>query len=153
MDTKSLSSRQVCWAQKLSCYHFQIDYCQGKANGAADALSRYSQRSAEEENTLRAENVKILYRLQSLLAKISGLSVNSSHLSTLHQVLICGTYVFPQLNQFWDSLQSGIAHDGPYASIGGINLQLPKLKDNDKEAKVLRAGGLMEGWEEVEGVL
>ena len=27
MDTKSLSSRQVCWAQKLSCYHFQIDYC------------------------------------------------------------------------------------------------------------------------------
>ena len=26
MDTKSLSSRQVRWAQKLSCYHFQIDY-------------------------------------------------------------------------------------------------------------------------------
>ena len=39
MDTKSLSSRQVRWAQKLSCYHFQIDYCQGKANGATDALS------------------------------------------------------------------------------------------------------------------
>ena len=42
MDTKSLSSRQVRWAQELSCYHFQIDYCQGKANGAADALSRFS---------------------------------------------------------------------------------------------------------------
>ena len=27
METKSLSSRQVCWAQELSCYHFQIDYC------------------------------------------------------------------------------------------------------------------------------
>ena len=26
MDTKSLSFRQVCWAQELSCYHFQIDY-------------------------------------------------------------------------------------------------------------------------------
>ena len=26
MDTKSLSSRQVRWAQELSCYHFQIDY-------------------------------------------------------------------------------------------------------------------------------
>ena len=39
METKSLSSRQVRWAQKLSCYHFQIDYRQGKANGAADALS------------------------------------------------------------------------------------------------------------------
>ena len=27
MDIKSLSSRWVCWAQELSCYHFQIDYC------------------------------------------------------------------------------------------------------------------------------
>ena len=43
MVTKSLSSRQVCWAQKLSGYHFQIDYYQGKANKAADALSQYSQ--------------------------------------------------------------------------------------------------------------
>ena len=63
MDTKSLSSRQVRWAQKLSCYHFRIDYCQGKANGAVNALSQYPQRSAKEENTLRAENIKILHRL------------------------------------------------------------------------------------------
>ena len=41
MDTKNLSSRQVCWAQELSQYHFQIDYRQGKANAAADALSRF----------------------------------------------------------------------------------------------------------------
>ena len=27
IDTKSLSSRQVCWAQEFSCYHFRIDYC------------------------------------------------------------------------------------------------------------------------------
>ena len=40
MDIKSLSSRQVRWAQKRSHYHFQIDYYQDKANGAADALSR-----------------------------------------------------------------------------------------------------------------
>ena len=26
MDTKSLSSRQVRWAQELSCYHFRINY-------------------------------------------------------------------------------------------------------------------------------
>ena len=45
MDTKSLNSRQVCWAQKLSQYHFRIDYCQGKVNAAADALSRFSRRS------------------------------------------------------------------------------------------------------------
>ncbi len=39
MDTKSLSSRQARWAQKLSRYYFWIDYRQGKANRAADALS------------------------------------------------------------------------------------------------------------------
>ncbi len=42
MGTKNLSSRQVRWAQDLSRYHFWIDYQQGKANGAADALSQYS---------------------------------------------------------------------------------------------------------------
>ncbi len=68
MDTKSLSSRQVRWAHKLSRYHFRIDYRQGKANGAADALSQYPQRSAEEEKTLQAKNTKILHRLQSSLA-------------------------------------------------------------------------------------
>ena len=41
MDTKSLSSQQVCWAQELSRYHFQINYCQNKTNVAADALSRF----------------------------------------------------------------------------------------------------------------
>ena len=41
MDAKNLSSRQVRWAQKLSRYQFQIGYCQGKANWAADALSWY----------------------------------------------------------------------------------------------------------------
>ena len=38
MDIKSLSSRQVRWAQKLSRYYFQIDYCQGNANGATNLL-------------------------------------------------------------------------------------------------------------------
>ena len=52
MDTKGLSSRQVRWAQKPSQYHFQINYCQGKANTAADALSRFLQRSQDEENEL-----------------------------------------------------------------------------------------------------
>ena len=42
MDIKSLSSKQVRWAQELSRYHFRIDYYQDKANGAADALSCFS---------------------------------------------------------------------------------------------------------------
>ena len=63
MKTKSLSSRQVWWAQELSQYHFQIDYCQGKANGAADALSCFPQRNEDEEEKLWAENTRILYCL------------------------------------------------------------------------------------------
>ena len=27
MEIKNLNSRQVCWAQDLSQYYFQIDYC------------------------------------------------------------------------------------------------------------------------------
>lgn len=61
MDTKSLSSRQGRWAQELSRYYFWINDCQGKANEAADALFQYPGRSAEEEDTLRAENIKILH--------------------------------------------------------------------------------------------
>lgn len=105
MDTKSLSSRRVPWAQKLSRYHFRIDYRQGKANAAADALSRYPQRSLEEEEAPRVENTRILHRLQSSLkASVSGItSTPSTSLSPLHQVLVCGTHVFPQLRHFWDT--------------------------------------------------
>ncbi len=39
MNIKSLSFRQVRWAQELSRYYFPIDYRQSKANGAADVLS------------------------------------------------------------------------------------------------------------------
>ena len=103
MDTKSLSSRQVRWAQELSRYHFQIDYRQGKANTAADALSRFPQRSQDEKNELQAENGQILHRLQNSLtnASLAGLNLSasssSSLLSYLHQVFICRTYVLPQL--------------------------------------------------------
>ena len=156
MNTKSLSSRQVRWAQELSRYHFQIDYRQGKANGAADALSRYPQRSAEEEETLRSENVKILHRLQSSLsnASLSGLST-SAELSTLHRVLICGTHVLPQLCQFWDTFRAKLGAEGPYqVSIGAMRLRLSKLQENNDKAKLLRSSAdLPEGWENVEGVL
>ena len=93
IDTKSLSSKQVYRAQKLLSYHFWINYCQGKANGAANTLFRYSQWSAEEEKTLCAENIIILYRLQSSLAKVSGLL--TSQLSLLYQIIICKTTVLP----------------------------------------------------------
>ena len=52
MKTKNLSFCQVWWAQELSQYHFQVDYCQCKANGAVDALFRFFQRSNNEEKKL-----------------------------------------------------------------------------------------------------
>ena len=98
MDIKSLSSWQVRWAQKVSYYHFRIDYPQGKANETADVLSQYPLQSAEGEKILRAENVKILHRLHSLLINASLSSLNSlAELSPPHLVLIYGTYVLPQL--------------------------------------------------------
>ena len=99
MDTKSLSCRQVRSAQKLSRYYFWIDYCQEKANGAADILSCFPQRNKDEETKLQTENTRIFYCLQSspMSATLSCLSTSSS-LSPLHKVLICGTHAFPQLS-------------------------------------------------------
>ena len=118
MDTKSLSSKQVRWAQELSCYHFQIDYCQGKANAAADALSRFPQKSQDEEDELQAENGQIFHRLQNLLTNASLAGLSFSSLSSLpshqHQVLICRTYVLLQLRNFWDGLQKELGSENPY---------------------------------------
>lgn len=162
MNTKSLSFRQVCWAQDL----FRIDYRQGKANGAADTLSRFPQRSQGEKKALRAENTQILHYLQSSLTNVSlsgliahsnssGLSFSSpTSLTPLHQVFICGTHVLPQLRQFWATLHGELAYEEPYqVSIGSIKLRLLELQAEDKQAKNIRAEGLKEGWENIEEVL
>ncbi len=119
MDTKSLSSRQVRWAQELFQYQFQIDYCQGNANAVADTLSHFPQRSQAEEKTLRDENTQIFHRLQTSLTKASlaGLHLSghqAANLSPLHQVLICKTHVLPQLISFWTQPRGELAHKGPY---------------------------------------
>ncbi len=77
MDTKSLSSRQVRWAQEFFWYHFRIDYRQGKANGAADDLFRFPQKSQTKEDKLRAENTRIVHKLQSSLTNASLLGLAS----------------------------------------------------------------------------
>ena len=155
MDTKSLSSRQVYLAKKLSRYHFRIDYRQSKANGAADALSRFPKRSQEEEDTLQAENTRILHRLQSSLtnASLSSLTFSPS-LTPLHQILTCGTHVLPQLRQFWAMLWGELADKGPYrVSIGGIRLRLQELQGEDSWAKEMRTEGLKEDWKDIDRVL
>ena len=156
MNTKSLSSRQIRWAHELFRYHFRIDYRQGKANGAADALSWYPQQSAEEEETLRDENVKILHRLQFLLTNASLSSLSTSvELLPLHQVLICGTYILPQLRQFWDNIRGKLVNGGPYkVNISGMSLRLSELQELDQEAQELKSKEqLSDGWEDIDGVL
>ena len=155
IDTKSLSSREVRWAQELSRYHFQIDYRQGKANGAADALSRFSQRNQAKENKLRIENTRILYKLQSSLtnASFSALST-SAELLPHHQVLICGTQVLPQLRQFWDTFRAELDAEGPYqVSIGAMRLKLSELQESDDKPRKIRSERLKNDYEEVDRVL
>ena len=94
----------------------------------------------------------ILYRLQSSLANVSGLSLEIP--SPLHQILVCRTTVLPPLRRFWDFIQGKIANEGPYnISIGPMRLRLPDLQGEDDQAKKLRAAELPEGWEDIEGVL
>ena len=143
MDTKSLSSHQVQWAQELSRYYFQINYRQGKANKAADALSRFSQRSLDEEEKLWAENTQIFHCLQFSLTKVSlsgfslsGPSLGSEpNLLSLHRVVICGTHLLPQLHHFSGTFWTELADESPYtASIGRIRLRLAELQKSDEEA-------------------
>ena len=153
MDIKNLSSRQVRWAQKLFQYHFQIDYCQGKTNAAADALLRFPQKSQDKKEELRAKNGQILHCLQNSLISTSLASL-SSRPSHLHQVLICGTYVLSQLREFWGSFQNELLDKSLYtASIGGMKLRLHKLQAKVKHACKLRAEQLVKDWQDINGVL
>ncbi len=145
MDTKSWSSWQVHWAQKLS-----------------KCLVTISSMESKEEETLRAKNTKILHQSQSLLAWVSGLNVLGMSVlglrievsSFLHQVLICRIAVLPQLRQFWDDIRSQLAHKGPYtANIRAMRMRLSELEDDNKKAKKkLRSKGLPKVWEDLKEV-
>ena len=146
MDTKSLSSKQVYWAQELFQYHFQIDYCQAKANAAVDALLRFPQKSQDEENELRVENGRIFHYLQNLLTNASLVELSLLVLSSfslpsyLHQIFRYGTYVLPQLKEFWNLFQSKLLNENLYTvSIGSMRLRLYKLQAKEKQARKLRA--------------
>ena len=84
MNTKNLSCRPVRWTQKLFQYYFQINYCQFKANTAANALLRFSQKSEDEKKELQAKNGQIFHRLQNLLTNASLASLSFSVQSHLH---------------------------------------------------------------------
>ena len=96
-------------------------------------------------------NTKILHQLQSLLAKVSRLSVLDLNVPfPLDQVLICETAVLPQLRQFWDIIWSELAHKSLYiASIRSMKMKLPELQDNNKEAQKLMSKGLLKSWKNI----
>ena len=78
-------------------------------------------------------------------------SSSSSLPSHLHQVLICGTYVLPQLRQFWQGLQKKLVQEGPYV-VEGMRLRLQELQAKDKQGRKTRAEH-SEGWDDIDGVL
>ena len=89
-------------------------------------------------------------------ASLLGFSLNFAiDLLPLHQVLIYGTHVLPQLRQFWDTFQTELADENPYkASIGGMRLRLSELQESDPEAQELNSKKyLPDGWEDIDGVL
>ena len=105
---------------------------------ATYTLSKFSQRSQDEEEELRAENGWILYRLQNSLTSANIASLSAP--SPLHEVFICGTYVLPQLCHFWVGLQEELASKDPYiASIGGMRLSLHEPQVEDEQAWKLKA--------------
>ena len=147
MDTKSLSLCQVPWAQELSCYHFWINYRQGKANGAADALSYFPQRSSDKDNKLQGENIWILHCLQSSVTNASLLrhsflglnALANSSLLFLHQVFIYRTHGLLQLRQLWDMFRLELANKDSYkANIGSMRFKLQELQKTDSKAHELR---------------
>ena len=84
-------------------------------------------------------------------------SANLASLSAplhLHQVLICGTYILPRLQQFWNGLQEELAQEEPYV-IEGMRLRLHKLQAEDKQARKRRADQQQgqQGWDDINGVL
>ena len=149
-----MSSRQVCWAQELSCYHFCIDYCQGKANKATDALSRYFQRSQSEEEILQAENTRVFQCLKSLLTHARASSTPPAHVASLKHVIICGTHALPDLCQSWETFRHKLAAEAPYqASIEGMRLRLVELQVEDSQVRKIRAEKLGGNWEDTNRIL
>ena len=139
IDIKSLSSCLVYWAQKLSHYHFRIDYCQDKANRAADALSYYFQRSRSKEEIFQAENTRILQCLQSLLTNARASSTPAAYIVFLKQVIIGRTHTFLELYQSWKTFCQELLAESPYqASIEGMRLRLIELQIENGQAQKIK---------------
>lgn len=91
-----------------------------------------------------------------LIAIFIGISIRVDYrgLNFLHQVLIYMIAVLLQLHQFWNTIWGKLVYEGPYdASIWAIKMRLPKLQDDDKNARKLRSEKLTESWKDIKEVL
>ena len=145
INIKSLSSCQVQWAQELSRYYFQINYCQNKVNRVAYALSCFSQKDDKEKANSQVENTKFFYYLQFLLTNtsLSDLNLfpfsNPSSLLFQYQVFICKTHSLQQPRQFHDVFRLKLANKSLFkAIIGCMRLKLEELQKTDFKAQKLR---------------
>ena len=115
----------------------------------------FSSEESSQKEELQTENTRILHKLQSSLinASLSGLSILAK-LSLFHQVLICGTHVLFQICQFWNTFWAELGNDGPYqVSISAMRLRLSELQESNNETWKIRAEGLKNNYEEVDGIL
>ena len=140
MNIKSLSFFQVRYAQKLFRYHFHIDYCQNKTNGAADALFRYPQRSQSKEKTFQAKNTRIIQCLQSSLSNAYVSSTFFAHVVSLKHIIICRTHILLDFCQSQELFCQKLAAKSTYqASIGGIRLRLVELQAENGQVQKIKA--------------
>ena len=84
INIKSLSFCQIKWNWKLLKYHFQINYCQSKANQAADALSHFAQRSLNEKKRFGPKTLKLFIICSPLLQGPAFQASASTLSSTSH---------------------------------------------------------------------
>ena len=150
MDTKSLSFYQVRWAQKLFRYYFCINDSQGKANKAANTLSRYPQRSQNKEKILQVENTRILQHLQSLLTNTRMFSTLPAYVLYLKHQIIQGTYALTNLCLFQEIFCQELDTECFYqAGIRGIRPRLMGLQRENGQVRKIR----VENWAESKKIL
>ena len=104
MDIKSLSSRQVRWAQELSWYYFQINYCQSKAIELQTLCFAFHKEVLRRKKSFKLRILKffIVYSLhwQVQVLQVSAYPSQARHLSI--------KFLFAELTSFLSYVNFGI---------------------------------------------
>ena len=140
INTKSLSSQQVHGTQNLSCYHFHIDYRQGKANRNTDALSCWEYKNFSVSAFLANQRLYVYY--PSCLCRVfeSSYYLRDKYFFRLMLVL--------------RNVPLKTTADGLYqASIRDMKLKLVELQTKDSWVRKIRAKKLCANCEDSNRIL